>query len=302
MESPAFDLAFEPAYGRAVPVAPQVERITAENPGPFTFYGTNSYIVGAASVAVIDPGPEDEAHFQALMAALSGREVTHIFVSHTHRDHSPLSRRLQAETGAVTVGQGPHRPARPLRDGEINPFSESSDLAFVPDIALSDGETLSGDGWSLTSVLTPGHTANHAAFALEGRDILFSGDHVMAWSTSIVAPPDGSMADYMASLERLMARGDRLLLPGHGGPVTQPAAFLQGLKAHRLGREQAILERIRAGDRGISEMVKAIYRDTDPKLHGAAALSVLAHIEDLLERGEIAADGPPSLAAAYRLL
>lgn len=300
MDSPAFDLAFEPAYGQAVPVVSGVERVTANNPGPFTFFGTNSYIVGASSVAVIDPGPEDEAHYQALMAALGGRAVTHIFVSHTHRDHSPLARRLQAATGAVTVGQGPHRPARPLREGEINPFSESSDLSFVPDITLSDGQTLSGDGWALTAVLTPGHTANHAAFALAGRDILFSGDHVMAWSTSIVAPPDGSMADYMESLDRLIEREDRLLLPGHGGPVMEPASFLKALKAHRLRREQAVLARVAAGDRGISEMVKVIYRDTDPKLHGAAALSVLAHIEDLVERGEIAADGPPSLAATYR--
>ncbi|MDC9807986.1 MBL fold metallo-hydrolase [Rhizobium binxianense] len=300
MDSPAFDLAFEPAYGQAVPVVSGVERVTVNNPGPFTFFGTNSYIVGASSVAVIDPGPEDEAHYQALMAALGGRAVTHIFVSHTHRDHSPLSRRLQAATGAVTVGQGPHRPARPLRDGEINPFSESSDLSFVPDITLGDGQTLSGDGWSLRAVLTPGHTANHAAFALARRDILFSGDHVMAWSTSIVAPPDGSMADYMASLERLIAREDRLLLPGHGGPVTEPSTFLRALKAHRLGREQAVLARVQAGDQRIAEMVKVIYRDTDPKLHGAAALSVLAHIEDLLERGEIAADGPPTLAALYR--
>ncbi|MGR9371361.1 MBL fold metallo-hydrolase [Rhizobium leguminosarum] len=302
MDSPAFDLAFEPAYGQAVPMVSGVERVTVNNPGPFTFFGTNSYIVGSSSVAVIDPGPEDEAHFQALMAALAGRAVTHIFVSHTHRDHSPLAGRLQAATGAVTVGQGPHRPARPLREGEINPFSESSDLSFVPDITLSDGESLSGDGWALTGVLTPGHTANHAAFALEGRDILFTGDHVMAWSTSIVAPPDGSMADYMASLDRLMKRQDRLLLPGHGGPVTQPAGFLRALKAHRLRREQAVLARMRAGDTQIAEMVKVIYRDTDPKLHGAAALSVLAHIEDLLERGEIAADGPSSLAATYRLL
>ncbi|NKL17466.1 MBL fold metallo-hydrolase [Rhizobium leguminosarum bv. viciae] len=301
MDSPAFDLAFEPAYGQAVPVVSGVERVTVNNPGPFTFFGTNSYIVGSSSVAVIDPGPEDEAHFQALMAALGGRTVTHIFVSHTHRDHSPLSKRLQAATGAVTVGQGPHRPARPLREGEVNPFAESSDLSFVPDITLSDGQTLSGDGWSLSAVLTPGHTANHAAFALEGRDILFSGDHVMAWSTSIVAPPDGSMADYMTSLERLIARDDRLLLPGHGGPVTQPATFLRALKAHRLRREQAVLARVQAGDQRIAEMVKVIYRDTDPKLHGAAALSVLAHIEDLMERGEIAADGLPSLAALYRL-
>ncbi|MGO8145270.1 MBL fold metallo-hydrolase [Rhizobium leguminosarum] len=302
MDSPAFDLAFEPAYGQAVPVVAGVERVTVNNPGPFTFFGTNSYIVGSSSVAVIDPGPEDEAHYQALMAALGGREVTHIVVSHTHRDHSPLARRLQAATGAVTVGQGPHRPARPLRDGEINPFAESSDLSFVPDITLGDGESLSGDGWALSAVLTPGHTANHAAFALEGRDILFSGDHVMAWSTSIVAPPDGSMADYMESLERLIARDDRLLLPGHGGPVTQPATFLRALKAHRLRREQAVLARVQAGDQRIAEMVKVIYRDTDPKLHGAAALSVLAHIENLMERGEIAADGPPSLAATYRLL
>ncbi|TAT69879.1 MBL fold metallo-hydrolase [Rhizobium ruizarguesonis] len=300
MDSPAFDLAFEPAYGQAVPVVAGVERVTVNNPGPFTFFGTNSYIVGSSSVAVIDPGPEDEAHYQALMAALGGRAVTHIVVSHTHRDHSPLAKRLQAATGAVTVGQGPHRPARPLRDGEVNPFSESSDLSFAPDIAIGDGETISGDGWSLRAVLTPGHTANHAAFALAGRDILFSGDHVMAWSTSIVAPPDGSMADYMASLERLIAREDRLLLPGHGGPVTEPSSFLRALKAHRLRREQAVLARVQAGDGRIAEMVKVIYRDTDPKLHGAAALSVLAHIEDLLERGEIAADGPPSLAALYR--
>ncbi|ARO29062.1 metallo-beta-lactamase family hydrolase protein [Rhizobium sp. NXC14] len=299
MESPAFDLAFEPAYGRAVPVAPDILRITAENPGPFTFFGTNSYLVGSSALAVIDPGPEDEAHYQALMAAIGGRDVTHIFVSHTHRDHSPLARRLQAETGAVTVGQGPHRPARRLREGEVNPFAESADMDFVPDIALSDGQTIAGDGWALTAVLTPGHTANHAAFALEGRDILLSGDHVMAWSTSIVAPPDGAMADYMASLDKLIAREDGLLLPGHGGPVNEPKTFLAALKAHRLRREQAVLARVAAGDREITEMVKAIYRDTDPKLHGAAALSVLAHIEHLMERGEIAADGPPSLAARY---
>ncbi|MBX5104415.1 MBL fold metallo-hydrolase [Rhizobium lentis] len=300
MESSAFDLAFEPAYGRAVPVAPDILRITAENPGPFTFFGTNSYLVGASSLGVIDPGPEDEAHYQALMAAIGGREVTHIFVSHTHRDHSPLAHRLQAETGAVTVGQGPHRPARRLREGEVNPFAESADMDFAPDIALGDGETIAGDGWALTAVLTPGHTANHAAFALEGRDILFSGDHVMAWSTSIVAPPDGAMADYMASLDKLITREDAMLLPGHGGPVREPKSFLPALKAHRLSRERAVLARVAAGDSSIPEMVKAIYRDTDPKLHGAAALSVLAHLEHLQERGEVAADGPPSLAARYR--
>ncbi|QWW68659.1 MBL fold metallo-hydrolase [Rhizobium sp. WYJ-E13] len=301
MSGANFDLFFDPAYGQAVAVADGIQRLTAKNPSPFTFHGTNSYIVGSSSVAVIDPGPENEAHFEALMAALAGRQVTHIFVSHTHRDHSPLARRLSQETGALTVGEGPHRPSRPLRDGEINPFAESSDMDFLPDIAIRDGETISCDGWALTGVLTPGHTANHAAFALEGRGILFSADHVMAWATTIVAPPDGSMADYMASLDKLLGRDDHLLLPGHGGPVTSPAPFLRGLKTHRRLRERSIIERLRKGDSTIPDMVKVIYRDTDKRLHGAAALSVLAHIEELMERGEVSADGPPSLFAHYRL-
>jgi glyoxylase-like metal-dependent hydrolase (beta-lactamase superfamily II) len=299
-ESPHFDLAFRPAHGEAVPVAPGVQRITVNNPGPFTFHGTNSYIVGDRSVAVIDPGPQDEAHFRALMAALAGREVTHIAVSHTHRDHSPLARRLKAETGAVVIAEGPHRAARPLHAGEANPFAESADTDFVPDIALSHGDRVEGDGWALTALLTPGHTANHAAFALDGPEgILFSADHVMAWATTIVAPPDGAMADYMASLETLLAREDRIYLPGHGGPVTEPASFLRGLRTHRRMRERAVRERIRAGDRLIADMVKAIYRDTDPRLHGAAALSVLAHLEDLVGRGEVVWEGPPSLTGLY---
>lgn len=294
-----FDMEFSPAHGEAVPVAPKVQRITVNNPGPFTFHGTNSYIIGDRSVALIDPGPEDDAHFRALMAALKERELTHIAVSHTHRDHSPLARRLKAETGATIVAEGPHRAARPLHEGETNPFAESSDHEFMPDVMLKDGDRVEGDGWTLTALLTPGHAANHAAFALEGSGIVFSADHVMAWATSIVAPPDGAMADYMASLERLLARDDRIFLPGHGGPVKEPQAFMRGLRTHRRMRERAILERIRAGDRLIPDMVKAIYRDTDPRLHGAAALSVLAHIEDLVEKGQIATDGPARLAGTY---
>tara|TARA_R110002020_G_scaffold113973_2_gene262219 strand:+ start:209 stop:1141 length:933 start_codon:yes stop_codon:yes gene_type:complete len=296
---PEFDLTFQPAYGQAVPVAEGVERLTVNNPSPFTFHGTNSYIVGGSSVAVIDPGPEDEAHFQALMAALKGREVTHIFVSHTHRDHSPLARRLKAETGALTVAEGPHRAARPLFAGEVNPFAESADSDFVPDIAIGDGETIAGDGWSLSAIHTPGHTANHSAFALDGSGLLFSADHVMAWATTIVAPPDGSMADFMASVEKLLARDDRMFLPGHGGPVREPASFLRGLRAHRRMRERAVLERVRGGDRVIPDMVRAIYTRTDPRLHGAAALSVLAHLEDLVEKGQVTSDGPPSLAGTF---
>lgn len=301
MQGPDFDLDFKPAHGEAVTVADDVQRITVNNPGPFTFHGTNSYIVGKRSVAVIDPGPDDEAHFQALMTALAGREVTHIAVSHTHRDHSPLARRLKAATGAVIVGEGPHRSARPLHAGESNPFAESSDMEFVPDLVLADGGRIEGDGWSLTGLATPGHTANHMAFALDGTGILFSADQVMAWATTIVAPPDGAMADYMASLEKLLSRDERLYLPGHGGPVSEPASFLRGLRAHRKMRERAVLERIRAGDSHIPDMVKVIYASTDVRLHGAAALSVLAHLEDLIEQGRIETDGPPSLLGAYRL-
>ena len=299
MDTADFDREFLPAYGEAVPVEPGIQRLTVNNPSPFTFHGTNSYIVGDRSVCVIDPGPEKEDHFQALMAALAGREVTHIAVSHTHRDHSPLAARLKAETGAITVAEGPHRPARPLHNGEINPFAESSDTDFVPDIALGHGDRVEGDGWALTALLTPGHTANHVAFAMD-NGIVFSADHVMAWATSIVAPPDGAMADYMASLDMLLERDDRIYLPGHGGPVKDPAAFCRGLRTHRRMRERAVVERIRAGDRTIPDMVKVIYRSTDPRMHGAAALSVLAHIEDLIEKGEIVTDGPPLLHGEYR--
>ncbi|WP_192244041.1 MBL fold metallo-hydrolase [Mesorhizobium silamurunense] len=295
-----FDTRFDPAYGQAVTVAPGVRRITARNPSPFTFHGTNGYLVGRDTLAVIDPGPDDDQHLETLLAAIGGRPVSHIFVSHTHRDHSPLAARLKERTGAPVLAEGPHRPARALRIGEVNPLDASADLGFVPDVALADGSLTQGDGWAIRTVLTPGHTANHAAFALEGTGILFSADHVMAWATSIIAPPDGAMADYMKSLDRLIERGDRLLLPGHGGPVTAPRSFMQGLKTHRKMRERAILERIRSGDRTIKDMVAAIYRDTDPRLHGAAGLSVLAHLEDLVARGLVATDGDPAIDGVFR--
>lgn len=294
-----FDTGFDPAYGQGVSVAPDVLRITARNPSPFTFHGTNSYIVGRDTLAVIDPGPDDETHLRTLLDVIAGRPVSHIFISHTHRDHSPLAARLKERTGAVVLAEGPHRPARPLHIGETNALDASADTAFAPDIALPDGGLVDGDGWSIRAVLTPGHTVNHAAFALEGTGILFSADHVMAWATSIVAPPDGAMADYMASLDRLIERGDRLLLPGHGGPVTAPRSFMRGLKTHRKMRERAILERVRAGDRTIADMVKAIYRDTDPRLHGAAGLSVLAHLEDLVARGMVSTDAAPAIDGTF---
>jgi glyoxylase-like metal-dependent hydrolase (beta-lactamase superfamily II) len=294
-----FDASFDPAYGRAVAIAPGVMRLTARNPSPFTFHGTNSYLIGTDTLAVIDPGPDDDAHLEALLAAIEGRPVSHIFVSHTHRDHSPLAARLKERTGATVLAEGPHRPARRLHVGEENRLDASADLAFRPDIALADGALTAGDGWTIRAVLTPGHAANHAAFALEGTGILFSADHVMAWSTSIVAPPDGSMADYMRSLDVLIARDDKVMLPGHGGPVSKPRTFMRGLKAHRKMREQAIVDRIEKGDRTIPAIVAAIYRETDPRLHGAAGLSVLAHLEDLAARGAVKVEGECALDAVF---
>ncbi|GGB08522.1 MBL fold metallo-hydrolase [Brucella endophytica] len=294
-----FDNSFIPQYGHAVDVAPGVKRLTVNNPGPFTFHGTNSYIVGRETLAVIDPGPEDEAHLAALLKAIAGRPVSHIFVSHTHRDHSPLAARLKQATGGTIAAEGPHRPARPLHVGEVNALDASADTEFAPDIRLADGEVIDGDGWTLRGIHTPGHTANHMALALEGTGIVFSADHVMAWATTIVAPPDGAMADYMASLDRLLERDDEIYLPGHGGPVTNPQAFLHGLRTHRRMRERAILERVRSGDRTIPDMVKAIYRDTDPRLHGAAGLSVLAHLEDLVARGLVATQGVVALDGVF---
>jgi glyoxylase-like metal-dependent hydrolase (beta-lactamase superfamily II) len=294
-----FDTQFDPAYGKAIELAPGVLRLTVNNPGPFTFHGTNSYIIGRDTLAVIDPGPEDDAHYSALLQAIAGRPVSHIFVSHTHRDHSPLACRLARQTGAITAAEGPHRPARPLRIGEINPLDASADTDFAPDLTLQDNSATDGDGWAIRTILTPGHTANHAVFALDGTGILFSADHVMAWATSIVAPPDGAMADYMASLDRLLERDDKIFLPGHGGPVRNPRAFVRGLKTHRKMRERAIIERLSQGDRTIADMVRAIYRDTDPRLHGAAALSVLAHLEDLVTRGIAATEGAPSIDGIF---
>lgn len=295
-----FDTKFEPHYGEAVPVADKLLRLTVNNPGPFTFHGTNSYILGTDTLAVVDPGPEDDAHYAALLKAIAGRPVSHIFVSHTHRDHSPLAARLKADTGALVMAEGPHRSARPLRIGEINPLDASADTEFAPDHALADDELVEGDGWAVRVIHTPGHCANHVAFAIEDTGILLSADHVMAWATSIVAPPDGAMSDFMASLDRLATRDDAIYHTGHGGPVTNPRAFVRGLRTHRKMRERAILERLKAGDRTIPEIVTAIYRDTDPRLHGAAALSVLAHLEDLAARGLVAAEPEPSIDAVYR--
>jgi glyoxylase-like metal-dependent hydrolase (beta-lactamase superfamily II) len=296
-----FDRTFDLAPGRAEQVAPGVRRIVADNPGPFTFKGTVSYIVGRGKVAIIDPGPDDDRHIAALLEAVRGETVTHIFVTHTHRDHSPAVPKIKAATGAVVYAQGPHRLARPLHIGETRRLDASADMDFHPDIALPDGEIVRGDGWTLEAVATPGHTANHMAFALREAHLMFSGDHIMAWSTTIVAPPDGAMSDYMASLDKLTRRSEPVYLPGHGGAVRAAPRFVEHYIRHRKGRESSILHRLAKGAADIPTMVRAIYIGLDPRLIGAASLSVLAHLEDLVVRGIVATDGPPAIGGTYRL-
>ncbi len=286
--------------GQVEQLSPLVRRILCDNPGPFTFKGTVTYVVGKGRVAIIDPGPDHPRHIAAVLDAVKGETVEAILVTHTHRDHSPATPAIKAATGAPVYAEGPHRAARPLNLGETNVLDASGDKDFVPDIVVRDGDVVSGTGWTMESVFTPGHTANHMAFALREEETLFSGDHVMAWSTSIVAPPDGSMGDYMASLDKLRARGETLFWPGHGGPVREPAKFMRALSHHRKLREAAIMKRLASGDRQIPEIVAAIYEGLDPRLKSAAGLSVFAHLEDLVAKGLATSDGAPSLAGAFR--
>ena len=281
--------------------APGVRRVMANNPGPFTFKGTLSYIVGRGKVAIVDPGPEDAAHTQALLDAVRGETVTHIFVTHTHRDHSPGVRALKVQTGATVYAEGPHRAARPLHIGEYNPLDSSGDQEFMADVRLKDGEFVEGDGWVIEGITTPGHTANHMAFALRGKNILFAGDHVMGWSTSIVAPPDGAMSDYMASLHKLARRDETLYFPGHGPAIPDAKRFVNYYILHRRAREASILHRLGKGATDIPTIVRAIYIGIDPRLTGAAGLSVLAHMEDLVARGLVETDGPPAIDGVYRV-
>ena len=301
MDDIRFDRNFELAPGVVEEIAPGVRRILCNNPGPFTFKGTVSYLLGRGKVAIIDPGPADDAHITTLLNAIRDETVTHIFITHTHRDHSPAAAAIKQATGAKTYAEGPHRAARPLHIGDAKRAEAGGDRDFVPDVALKDGEVIGGAEWALEAIATPGHTANHMAFALRGSDILFSGDHVMAWSTTIVAPPDGAMSDYMTSLEKLARRPERIYLPGHGGAVQDAHSYVAQLMNHRKGREASILRQLAQGPADIPALVQAIYVGLDPRLTSGAGLSVLAHLEDLVTRSVVATEGPPSLAGTYRL-
>ncbi|SNY92599.1 Glyoxylase, beta-lactamase superfamily II [Cohaesibacter sp. ES.047] len=290
-------------HGSAIELAPGVRRVTCNNPGPFTFCGTNSYIIGEGDVMLLDPGPVDSVHIDALLAATKGERIDKILISHTHADHSAGAKLLQDRCGAPIYAEGPHRDSRPLHLGEVNALDASSDRDLVIDHQIKDGDQINGDGWALTVLHTPGHAMNHLCFAFTDGTGLFSADHVMAWSTSIVAPPDGSMADYMSSLDRLIARNDPVFWPGHGDVLEDPKPFLAGLKAHRVQREAALVDRLTAGDETIAEMVAVVYRDVDRSLHDAASLSMFAQLEYLMAQERVVClDEAPTLSARYRLV
>jgi glyoxylase-like metal-dependent hydrolase (beta-lactamase superfamily II) len=290
----------EPQPGRLEQVAPLLRRWVTANPGPFTFTGTCVYVVGIGKVAVVDPGLGRAGEAEALLSALGRESVARIVVTHTHRDHSPGARTLKALTGAPIAGCGPHRAARDLHLGERNPLDASADAEHAPDEEMGEGDRIAAGGCTLTAIETPGHTMNHLAFRIEEANALLSGDHVMAWSTSIVAPPDGDMGAYMASLEKLRGRPEEIFWPGHGGPVTDPQRFVRGLIGHRRMREQSILQLLGRGAAAIPDLVDRMYVGLQPGLKGAAALSVYAHLEDLVRRGLAATDGEPALDGTYR--
>ena len=301
------ELAFE--YGVASLVAPDIRRVVANNPSAFTLYGTGTYIVGRGNVAVIDPGPADQTHIDALLRATTGERITHMVVTHTHRDHSPGCQLLAAHTDAKTYGFGPHGAGRRYAGeagGRQPQVEEGGDTDFEPEVVLRDGDTIDGDGWSLDCVHTPGHTSNHLCFAFRSPDapsdrVLFTGDHVMGWSTSVISPPDGDMASYMASLDRLLARDDTVYWPTHGPAIEDPKPHVRAFIAHRRERERQIRDALAAGPQRIADLVPRLYAGVDPRLHPAAARSMFAAMALLVERGEVVHDGEFAASTTFSL-
>ncbi len=289
---------FEFEYGRCDQLSPLIQRVIADNPGPFTYTGTGVYIIGGESVVVIDPGPNTENHRAALWKALEGRTVSHVLVTHHHMDHSPLAKPLAAAHGCDVHGYG--LQMREPEGGEVR-LEAGDDLTFRPDVELRDGDVIKGEGWTLEALHTPGHTSNHLCFALQEENILFSGDHIMGWSTSVVSPPDGHMGDYLSSLERVKSRNFTRIWPTHGTSIDNPTEFVSEYIAHRYIREDQILDAIKGGLHAITDMVASIYKDVDKRLHPAAAHSVLAHLIHMEETGRVTSNCAGGLKSEYCL-
>lgn len=291
---------FEFDYGRVDRLSPLIRRVICNNPGPFTFTGTGTYIIGTGNVGVIDPGPLDDTHIDAILAALEpGETVSHIIITHTHADHSPASAPLKEKTGATIYGCSVSADTK--FDGLK--LEEDADAGFSPDREVTHGDLIKGDNWTLEAVFTPGHMSGHMCYALREEKALFTGDHIMGWSTTVIAPPDGDMTDYMQSLDLLLARDDDIYWPTHGTCIENPHAFVRAYIAHRKQREDQVLARLEAGDENIKTMVETVYAEVDKRLHPAAALSMLAHLQDLTKRGVVTCDGgKPTLDASYKLV
>jgi len=293
----AFNRSVDVDYGVAQEVAPGVRRIVANNPGPYTFLGTNTYLVGTGQVAVIDPGPLDEQHLIAIAKAIAGERLTHILITHSHRDHCDGARALQALAGGEIAAFGPTGSARSAGAPRLG--YAFVDPAFVPDQTIADGDTVRGPGFALDVLHMPGHAPDHLCFALVGKRTVFTGDHVMGWNTTVIAPPEGNMASFLASLEKLMPRHDKMFLPGHGGRIQTPQRVVKAYIMHRKWREQTILTCLDEGDCTIPRIVARLYGTLDAGLKEAAALSVLAHLEHLISRDLVSAEGAPCLSSAF---
>ena len=281
------DTNFTPETGHLVEILPGVGRVTAPNSGPYTFTGTNSFLIGHDQVAILDPGPDDEAHLEALRRAVAGRKVEAILLTHTHKDHSASARKLKAETGAPLWFAGPHRLSRSPRLFEVNALARDCDWSLVPDITFFDGENFEAGGMALTAIATPGHCANHLCYALRGTGWMFSGDHVMGWNSTLVAVPDGSMADYLDSLRKVIALPYTSYLPAHGGPIADGPGYARALLMHRELRNRQVVEAVEAGARTIGELLAKIYPTLSARLRFAARLPLRAHVEYLSARGAI---------------
>ena len=308
MSAPTFETLDDVEYGRVDQVADGIRRVIAENPSKFTYRGTGTYIVGHGDVVVVDPGPVLDSHRDALAAALAGERVRGILITHCHSDHSPLAAWLRAETGAPTFAFGPHGAVEEEDDEDEDEIDdgvkieETIDVDFTPDVAVADGEEIVlGPGLTMTAVHTPGHTSNHTCYALAEPSVLFTGDHVMGWSTTVVSPPDGHMADYIESLRKVAGRRDAMLIPTHGPPRRDGPEYVTALVEHRLERERQVVDAVRRGLDTIPAIVAELYADVRPELHKPAGRSVLAHLVKLVDEGEVAVDGgsPPRLASRY---
>ena len=289
------------AYGEATRLSPNIRRVIANNPSAFTLYGTGTYIIGERNVAVVDPGPPDQTHIEAILRATAGETITHMLVTHTHMDHSPGCRLLAQHSDAPTYGYGRHGAGKIAAGIQVE---EGGDMDFEPDVKVRDGDVVEGDGWSVECVYTPGHTSNHLCYALRGvqeSPTLFTGDHVMGWSTSVISPPDGDMKNYMASLEKLLGRDDEVYWPTHGPSIVEPKAHVRAFIAHRREREAQILRCLAGGARRIVDMVPLMYADTPPQLYAAAGRSVFAAMAVLVERQQVLCEGDLDIGAEFQL-